>query len=501
MENHNETCSLPCVERNAHFLTFISEQIGNSGTKFVFTLSENYALRYNASIIVVNRSPAEVHANITFRGSNVLENITIPIGKHKTVYLPNSVVLKKDEGAVIQDGIALTSDHDVIVQVYNDVHHRSMDGFLALPARALGKEYYVMAYTPWVQSQLALVAIEDGTEIDFFTSHRFHFIKSTMVEKGVRFRIDLDELEAVQLQCEQCDFTGSRIVSNKPIAVFTGNRCAFVPVGIESCDHLVEQVPPATQWGKTFIATALVGRLQNAVNRFRVIAARYGTEIAIGAKSVSLKPGQWHDFQLGVNETTLVVSNKPILLAQFSSGFEADNITGDPSMTLVPSLEQRVNTSTFVTYNKTQEQTDVTNFISVHADCDDLEQISLDGRLLTSIPDTVITPVELTNYCVGSIEVSRKGMHTITGNTNTTTFTAILYGFAYYNSFAHPVAMGFKDTLCTATLRDGAGTFEHDCNQQVVAVQMPCMEPTTSLPDIECNYDNCVKPGKGITVS
>ncbi|XP_072044680.1 IgGFc-binding protein-like [Amphiura filiformis] len=469
------------------------EQRTNAGTKFVFALSENYSLRHNATLVITNKSPLDTRVNITYNRKNIIENLAIPMGKHKTVYLPNDVVLKKTDGITVQNGIAVISDNDVIVQVYNDVHHRSMDGFLALPTHALGTEYYIITYSPWIQSQFALVATEDDTEIYFTPAQPYQFARRTIVPAGSRIKLTANQFEAIQLQCPECDFSGARINSNKPIAVISGNRCASVPEDIQSCDHLVEQLPPVNQWGKTFIAAPLMGRPQASGNRFRILAARYGTEIGVGADSVSLKPGEYHDFQLAANETTLVVSNKPILTAQFCSGFEADNITGDPAMTLVPSLEQRVNEATFVTYNKTKEQTEVTNFITVHADCTDFEDILLDGRQMTSIPDVEFTTVELTDYCIGSIEVARKGMHSIIGDTNTTMFSAILYGFAYYNSFAHPIAMGLKDTLCRSPLPGISDIVEHDCEQQLITVQLPCMEvPNETL--IECDYTECVKP-------
>ncbi len=478
-------------------MSFFTEQRQNAGTKFAFALLENYSLRHNATVIIANKSPVETLVNVTFKDVNIIENLAIPAGKHEAVYLPNDVVLKKSDTIIVQNGIEVTSDKDIIVQVYNDVHHRSMDGFLALPTHVLGTEYFVITYSPWIQSQFAVVAIEDGTEVDFYPAQPFRFSVSTVIHVGGRINWKLNALEAIQLQCPQCDFSGARIKSNKPIAVLSGNRCASVPEDVLSCDHLVEQLPPVNQWGKTFIAAPLMGRPQVSGNRFRILPARYGTEIAVGADSISLKPGEFHDFQLAANETTLVVASKPVLLVQFGSGFESDNLTGDPSMTLVPSLEQRVTEATFVTYNKTKDQTEVTNFITVHADCDDLDEILLDGRHMKTIPDAEFTTVELTGYCVGSVKVVSKGMHSISGGTNTTTFSAILYGYAYYNSFAHPIAMGVKDTLCIARLPDVSGSYEYDCEQQLLAVELPCAT-VRNYTTIICDYSECVRPGRFI---
>ena len=52
-------------------------------------------------------------------------------------------------------------------------------------------------------------------------------------------------------------FTGTRIISTKPIAVFAGARCTYVPAGRGYCDHLFEQIPPTATWGKNFLTASL----------------------------------------------------------------------------------------------------------------------------------------------------------------------------------------------------------------------------------------------------
>ena len=54
------------------------------------------------------------------------------------------------------------------------------------------------------------------------------------------------------------DFTGSRITSDKPISVLSGNK--KVAVGASgSSDHLTEQVPPVNTLGKAFYSYRWAG--------------------------------------------------------------------------------------------------------------------------------------------------------------------------------------------------------------------------------------------------
>jgi len=62
------------------------------------------------------------------------------------------------------------------------------------------------------------------------------------------------------------DLSGYFINSSKPIAVYAGHACAFVPdVPLTFfCDHVVEQIPPVSELGKLHIVPPIAGRDPNA---------------------------------------------------------------------------------------------------------------------------------------------------------------------------------------------------------------------------------------------
>ena len=64
------------------------------------------------------------------------------------------------------------------------------------------------------------------------------------------------------------DLTGTRVVSSKPLSVLSGAK--WSSVGAEYMgDHLLEQLPPVTLWGKHYAATAVGTR--SAGDVFRVL--------------------------------------------------------------------------------------------------------------------------------------------------------------------------------------------------------------------------------------
>ena len=58
------------------------------------------------------------------------------------------------------------------------------------------------------------------------------------------------------------DLTGYYINSTKPIALFGGHACAFVPDEPITmfCDHIVEQIPPICELGFDHIVPPIFGR-------------------------------------------------------------------------------------------------------------------------------------------------------------------------------------------------------------------------------------------------
>ena len=157
---------------------------------------------------------------------------------------------------------------------------------------------------------------------------------------GVPYQIVLQQGETYRLinyDDVDADLTGTTITADKPIAVFGGHMCAYVPMSIMYADHLVEQLPPVNTWGRHFVTMPLAARLYG--DTFRFLAATNGTRVAVNGKIVaSLDRGQFHE-QI-IDGPAEILASKPILVAQYANGADYDGCLGDPFMMLIPSFEQ-----------------------------------------------------------------------------------------------------------------------------------------------------------------
>jgi hypothetical protein len=65
------------------------------------------------------------------------------------------------------------------------------------------------------------------------------------------------------LQFLQASMTGSPIESTKPIALFGGSECSFVPAPLAYCDTLHQQIPPFAQWGSEYAVVPFKPRIES----------------------------------------------------------------------------------------------------------------------------------------------------------------------------------------------------------------------------------------------
>jgi hypothetical protein len=275
--------------------------------------------------------------------------------------------------------------------------HRSLssDGFLVLPVEALGTQYstanlrnalyyrggklpqfsnYPKDTLP--RSEFTIAGVADGTTVTVVPTAN-SFGRNFLANKSYTFTLNRGEVIEItardtamvgmignalcwvgKLPGIDCDLTGSIITSTKPVAVFSGHERASAPDSMEfntgkaqsvSRDHLVEQMPPAENWGKTFTFVpssigAAKGRPRDG-DLIRVIAGYDMTDVFVnGKKTSTLAKGKFQEFKL--KTASLITTSQPALVLKYLQTCLAIDTTGDPDMTVLPPIE---NMSTFYT--------------------------------------------------------------------------------------------------------------------------------------------------------
>jgi hypothetical protein len=336
--------------------------------------------------------------------------------------------------------VHITSDKPVSVYGLSS-RFQTTDTYLGLPVNILGTEYRVMGYTkiqnsPEMLSELSIVATEDGTEVTIVP----RAITSTGRPAGVPYVVRLRKGDVYSIVAKWevaggCDLTGSFIKSNKKISVFSGHACAYIPPKVEACNHLIEQIPPISAWGKHYYLGMLKERSRYT---YRVVASADSTKVFEDSKLIAiLKAGEFYE-NLNAMKNTQITASKPVLVAQFAQGFKNGDSVGDPMMIIVTPTQQFRSEYRFAT----PINGDWHHYVNVIAPRESIKNIRLNGRPLDS---TLFRLFGESRYAIGQVQVPF-GTHVIKGNVP---FGLYSYGFGFlkaaFDAYGNMAGQSFYD--------------------------------------------------------
>ena len=242
----------------------------------------------------------------------------------------------------------------------------SNDGYVALPiiSRPAGSSYEYIAASVHgdagsagqaKDSVILIIGTENDTQIIVEPASQLTAgISHSLAPNGRFFNnpaftntVIIQRFQTFYLQVRGGDISGTRIMTNKPVSVFSGHECAYIPLTSEPCDMLIEQVPPVDTWGTEVVTIPLITRSADTI---KVFASQASTTISvirtdISSGMVTSDPSFTLNrngfMELVISDYTLIQSNNPIGVFQFSRSFRTDNaLNSDPFMLWVPSCEQ-----------------------------------------------------------------------------------------------------------------------------------------------------------------
>ena len=290
---------------------------------------------------------------------NYTETLFVPAGTVRSIVLTDKVMIRSFEIVERKLAVRVSSDNPISVYGLNR-RYQTTDTYLGFPDHVLGKEYRVMCYhvAEELSPLFAIIATEDNTLVTItpsaltFKGKKRNADFSVTLNKGdvyqVRSETNRLQLRQMKISDREIDLTGTLIKSNKNIAVFSGHECTYVPVGpprIKACNHIVEQIPPVASWGKHFYVGKLKGR---STYTYRVLAHTNGTRVFEDAKLVAtLKAGDY--YERNTDMAVQITADKPVLVAQYSQGYENKDLIGDPMMLLISPTQQFLTQYRFAT--------------------------------------------------------------------------------------------------------------------------------------------------------
>ena len=406
--------------------------------------------------------------------------VTSPYGYSAsgTVYPPSSFVhlnpnyyMTVDYDTERNKGIwvrATDPSKSIIVSGMNYETHTA-DAFLALPSGPLTSEYtYITNSMLWLNrtgstfpSLILIVGTQDNTVLTI-TPTEYVIIPYDLrdpdssqyfAHPGEPYTVTLNRLETYQIE-SNLDLTGSRITSNKPLSVFSGHECTDVPGGVTACDHLFEQVPPTSTWGRFFFLVSSDSIYRTSPEWYRIVSSKPSTTVSITCFSLddSLHSFSYHayialvggfeQFQMEMSNYCYVMADKPVLVMQYAYGGSSNAYgQGDPFMMMILPTEQYVTNTTIQFFAYYYFTSDIT-IVALQQDSPGTN-ILLDGYPITSDwSQLYCAEGELCGHAL-RMQIS-SGFHTIGHLDGSVPVAVYVYGFEYYQGYGYPAAMSLK---------------------------------------------------------
>ena len=311
---------------------------GYRGHDFWIAFPENAMLEAHHELSLSLFITAEERTSGTIQSmlDTSMRNFSVEGGASEEITIDTAFEIHST-GRFERKALHLTCDHDITLYA---VSHRvgSTDSYAAIPTSALGTSYMTAGYTTLPNgpilftSQSVVVATQNNTLVTI------HLTGSTRdgLPKGRAVMIPLDSGQTFQLQGgddSTGDLTGTSFDATKPIAFFTGHRCAQVPPSARYCDVLLEEEPPERDWGRDFILPKLEGKDFSVA---RVIAAEDSTLVSVdGHRVAMLSKAAFYECDT-LRSDAEIITSKPALVAQYSTSSTADDVrVGDPFMLFI----------------------------------------------------------------------------------------------------------------------------------------------------------------------
>ena len=383
--------------------------------------------------------------------------------------------------------------HELTIYGLND-ELASTDGYMAISCTTYptARDYrYVVFSAGYVVegsfrlSRFLIVPCEDDTKISITGSQSIESptdmipsvaqtdpLSPTAAQKTVEYTRLLDQYETLMID-SRSDLTGTIIISDKPISVFTGHQCGQVPTGEPTCDYLVEQIPPHATFGTVFYTAPFAARESGDIYRIGSIREGVKGTITCSQEGSTDSTTTTFDVNKGNLANTAEIRTKsgskrefcciqtdgPVSVMGYTLAHELDFITiegrpapyGDPSMVYIAPATSYLNDYT-ITTSKRLDRTIFFGYISYILPIrvfDNSEQNQDNFRVndATKSPDSGYQPI----YCPvdGKNEICAYGAYTEVGQgeftiqygTGKEAFGLYTYGFLAEQSYAYTGAL------------------------------------------------------------
>lgn len=360
---------------------------------------------------------------------------SVPISSSHHIILPTDLVLQSFQKEV--KSMLIETSNDVFV-----ISHEHRSGTAGtttnIPLHKLSTKYVVISTEPanasvTLKSQFAVCAIENNTTVTVTFKMKQNLslnIEGNTYYNGDALYLRLDVFETYQID-HISDLTGTLIESSVPVAAFSGNDCNRLG-DVGACDHLIEQLPPIDSVDVIYIVPPNSDD-RDTIIRIVAIESAYITYVIDNVTHTqSVNKFDSLDTKITNNQTCFIKSETPILVTAFGLHSKSSSL-GDPSMTIVPGLNQ------YLDYYKIYVPAGyIHNYVSIIITSSSKDSFRINNRIINT--DDIVFEE---NVSTGSTTFNVRLVRVLGGELTASTVNGKRFGLMIAG-FSNYVAYGFS---------------------------------------------------------
>ena len=279
-----------------------------------------------------------------------------------------------DQNGMADKGLMVQSGRPISLFMFNKADD-SDDASRVLSVEELGSNYMLQTnksigecpgHPGENRASFLIVATENGTQVEITPTcptsdgHVAGDVYNVNLDRGQCYHILNRDAGTTSDNDHNGDFSGTKVISNKRIAVFNGNCLTSVPgTETEGFNHVFEQAVPTEKWGKTFVVIRSIKHNSSdelLPDWVKITSLKNNTNVRLNQGFLCLlNEGESYSFEMKGQILTpsgcvLLESTQynPIAVCLYTHSHDAtkDKI-GDPSMTWIPPLGQASEEASF----------------------------------------------------------------------------------------------------------------------------------------------------------
>ena len=412
------------------------------------------------SVILINTISTPVNFTIEAPVAGFYYAGVVDGSDETIVYLPFSVAVFRNNKDY--KGVYLRADSNAVTVIGQNEINVHSETFLILPYNisSISTEYVyygisVPGYHSSYQGAILIVGTEDNTSMKLTVTQTATTNTGNTLYTGREYSFVINKLQTFYIRSSSysSDLTGTKIVTDKQVSVFSGHELTQIPQSTCCNSALIEQVPPVTSWGRVFYTMPLSTRRYYII---KILSSHHSTEIALYCnnfkESYTINEGKYSTKTLSQGEYCVIQSNKPVLVVQFSrGGYDERDYIGDPMMMIIPDVLQFSNRFASTTIQNTT-RSGYKHYVNIivlakYYQPDMIHLISGGRNISLNTQEWVPIKVGHTTEAYATQVTISEGVADITHVNEDALMTVVIYGFANQGSYGHPGRLDFVGGL------------------------------------------------------